>query len=453
MNDHHFLERLERLGWRETELALGLYREPELVRLVLDSADAPEAARLAIALSDSPDPSYLVVARDGAFVTCLAPGMSPDETPVVAFEDLGVASERHAALRRLTAVYERTAGDAGRVEQLWRQLYEDAERLPRTALAELAPLTALFAGDLPEAWTREGTHVRTLVYEDGPRLLRDRDRLTDADVERLREIWRSHWATGHLVGLFGLQDKATLDRLDGELATIDGATVIGVEALELGFWPVALRGAWTGARFGAGALTRVEAALTERDAPEPFAFSAALQIAFIGAARGALRQDVRETLRPSRDLGDESTPTEVLRWALARALGPDLLTDLAGGREQLRKIGVEQAPPDAGPIPPDIVGFGIANHRGNVFADGYTMGLALSHLGWLARTDLLDFYPDDHVLAELPAWTPEDSLALLEGAVAPAPGTSAPVRRAPKVGRNAPCPCGSGKKFKRCCGA
>ena len=26
------------------------------------------------------------------------------------------------------------------------------------------------------------------------------------------------------------------------------------------------------------------------------------------------------------------------------------------------------------------------------------------------------------------------------------------VRSTPKVGRNAPCPCGSGKKFKKCCG-
>jgi preprotein translocase subunit SecA len=26
------------------------------------------------------------------------------------------------------------------------------------------------------------------------------------------------------------------------------------------------------------------------------------------------------------------------------------------------------------------------------------------------------------------------------------------VNKEPKVGRNAPCPCGSGKKFKRCCG-
>jgi preprotein translocase subunit SecA len=27
-----------------------------------------------------------------------------------------------------------------------------------------------------------------------------------------------------------------------------------------------------------------------------------------------------------------------------------------------------------------------------------------------------------------------------------------PVRTGPKVGRNDPCPCGSGKKFKLCCG-
>jgi len=26
-----------------------------------------------------------------------------------------------------------------------------------------------------------------------------------------------------------------------------------------------------------------------------------------------------------------------------------------------------------------------------------------------------------------------------------------PVRQGPKIGRNAPCPCGSGKKYKKCC--
>jgi len=42
----------------------------------------------------------------------------------------------------------------------------------------------------------------------------------------------------------------------------------------------------------------------------------------------------------------------------------------------------------------------------------------------------------------------EDLLGSLSGEYAPAP-----IRRtAPKVGRNEPCPCGSGKKFKKCCG-
>jgi preprotein translocase subunit SecA len=31
--------------------------------------------------------------------------------------------------------------------------------------------------------------------------------------------------------------------------------------------------------------------------------------------------------------------------------------------------------------------------------------------------------------------------------------TAAPKKNPPKVGRNDPCPCGSGKKYKKCCGA
>ena len=32
-------------------------------------------------------------------------------------------------------------------------------------------------------------------------------------------------------------------------------------------------------------------------------------------------------------------------------------------------------------------------------------------------------------------------------------GPQTEVRKQPKIGRNEPCPCGSGKKFKKCCGA
>jgi len=43
-------------------------------------------------------------------------------------------------------------------------------------------------------------------------------------------------------------------------------------------------------------------------------------------------------------------------------------------------------------------------------------------------------------------------VALLPGKIAESPPSSAPVRAPPKPGRNEPCPCGSGRKFKKCHG-
>jgi len=41
-----------------------------------------------------------------------------------------------------------------------------------------------------------------------------------------------------------------------------------------------------------------------------------------------------------------------------------------------------------------------------------------------------------------------------EPASSPAPVKQVPIKRdGRKIGRNEPCPCGSGKKYKRCCGA
>jgi preprotein translocase subunit SecA len=50
------------------------------------------------------------------------------------------------------------------------------------------------------------------------------------------------------------------------------------------------------------------------------------------------------------------------------------------------------------------------------------------------------------------AATPEDVLAQMREAAAAMPAPRHPARAAPKIGRNDPCPCGSGKKFKQCHG-
>lgn len=63
-------------------------------------------------------------------------------------------------------------------------------------------------------------------------------------------------------------------------------------------------------------------------------------------------------------------------------------------------------------------------------------------MGWMQRFQRPA--PEDEMEGEYE----EDLLELLSSEYA-----TAPLRRtAPKVGRNEPCPCGSGKKFKKCCG-
>ena len=43
------------------------------------------------------------------------------------------------------------------------------------------------------------------------------------------------------------------------------------------------------------------------------------------------------------------------------------------------------------------------------------------------------------------SWTP------LKSASFPPPASAAPFQKDPKIGVNDPCPCGSGKKYKKCC--
>ena len=57
----------------------------------------------------------------------------------------------------------------------------------------------------------------------------------------------------------------------------------------------------------------------------------------------------------------------------------------------------------------------------------------------------------EHVHVETALFGREEGRWVYTGAVPPKGQT---VRReTPKIGRNDPCPCGSGKKYKKCCGA
>lgn len=118
---------------------------------------------------------------------------------------------------------------------------------------------------------------------------------------------------------------------------------------------------------------------------------------------------------------------------------------------------------------------------GALWASGFLQGVALRAEDWsawasadqdlardledLARLTLIDpaqaqelgmdwserFDFDERwdLLASVPALLQDLHLAMLEGELTPIQ----PVRRGEQPGRNDPCPCGSGNKWKKCCGA
>jgi uncharacterized protein len=124
------------------------------------------------------------------------------------------------------------------------------------------------------------------------------------------------------------------------------------------------------------------------------------------------------------------------------------------------------------PHPPFMFGADDAD-RGREWATGFLGGLALRQDAWvpllehgkaggLVRVIMALYKSDPDVLGEpvTPALRreiieelPEIVLAIADfwrnpqGRHAPAPSQSK------KIGRNEPCPCGSGRKYKKCCGA
>ncbi len=83
----------------------------------------------------------------------------------------------------------------------------------------------------------------------------------------------------------------------------------------------------------------------------------------------------------------------------------------------------------------------------------------LKELEWCPATGIMDTIEELRhwaAFAEKPARqrTPLPPPPLVAAARQPAEPVMTPVRsRGPRIGRNDPCSCGSGKKFKKCCGA
>jgi len=71
------------------------------------------------------------------------------------------------------------------------------------------------------------------------------------------------------------------------------------------------------------------------------------------------------------------------------------------------------------------------------------------------NADNFVYQDSENTIPEAPAPTPVPQMKRDEAMITnsgQAEQKPAPIRTGAKVGRNQPCPCGSGKKYKQCCG-
>jgi hypothetical protein len=273
---------------------------------------------------------------------------------------------------------------------------------------------------------------------------------------------RLTWAVGHLMLLTAAAERQSLDDL---LALAPPGSPTFACAVQGGM-TFLLRAAWAAARFGKATIPAYKRAL---DQPAAFldAVEAALCLGAIGlrhaASMGAVRRILEHHAESAVDSEDDALP--VLRDRIARAVvwtidaaASNEITTVKVGQDfgVLRSEGLPEGHPlrftTPEEVPEDLARAGVLSFHGNVY-DKQCLQVAFAALPTVAKARAEDFYfPRDVVRAWLGEWTPDETLDRMRsyGELLP---KSEPHRAAKTPGRNEPCHCGSGKKWKKCHGS
>lgn len=445
-HDIHFLERLKRLSRPETELALGLYRDPALIRVILEHVQIDAGAeRAAISLGDDRRGPFVVVARDGHFVTCLGEGMSPGDHPVVTRAQLDGVAARVATLRARLDSARDLIGEKGGIFPLVDRLFTAGPWLSREEFAAIAAFQPLLKQDF-----------LTLLLALNNAIDGVRKRALKRRGDLLRPAWNALFALQHLSVLVTMDSREDFEEppISPELPGI-----LSWPTVRQGVVAIALRGIWGVAQVGKPLLPAYKSWLVRSETSLEL-LDSMLGLSAIGLRRSRLRAEVRKAL--SRvDGGDDADGAVSEKMRSARPMFLELC-DLAFDREEeCSRLQLEigrsfftPKTPDVRPedLPDEVARLMAASWHGS-FVEG-TQGLLVlfACLPWLARAKPEDLYwPSESLEMMRSPWNADHAaLVLAPGLVAnPSPQ---PAQAEENPGRNEPCPCGSGKKWKRCHG-
>jgi len=454
----HFLSRLDRLNTREVDLALGLYRDPDLLRSVLQQVSLPDAAtRVAVSLKDPSRGPFIVVTRDGHFVTCLAEGMSVGKLPVVARGQLDALALKVTSLRERMAEAERLTGgggDRGCVELVRRLLVrpDNLSRQEFLAVSAWEPLMAPVFMDLYLAISGElpliAPMLRRLKSTKGPA------------GELLHHYWDLVHAAGHLALLATMGGEQEHYRTITE-GSAEARAALAYPLTNTGTTRCILRGAWAAGRLGKQLLPAYKRALAE-DGSFFELLDTIFALVAIGRRTSRLKGEVAKALRTAHR--NARTPkARLVREFMGDAVekmcrvAVEILQEeqsefdqwiLDVGKQLLDEKGIS-APSDVAPELARALAF-------SVYADGLTDGRQALHslvlIAAAVRGPPEQFYFEREFLDDLyEPWEPAHTELLLAAHRKVERAYNRPVRREKRPRPNEPCSCGSGKKYKKCC--
>lgn len=452
-HDLHFLARLERVSWREADVALRLYHEPELVRALLaEPSLPPDAERVALALAPGEAPPFIVVAREGGFVTCLGAGMHPGELPVLAWERVTIhlqRADRDAKRRELALSTLREQG----TRQLMGRLASAGARLSREDFQQLIAIEPLLHRDLVAAMVKTLQAVVKKMYRVA------RIKRPSLEAPLLRNYWNAVHGLGHLLMLTSHDGRRSFEHIENKIWDEDLFEAVYLPMISLGYGPLAFRALWAIGRAGKLALPTLKRVLQYPQSIIGWSWPV-LGLVAIAMRHQRLRAEALGVINVTR----------MSKLAREDPLAEDLVRLIHGLIEENPFKGDEE-PAERQAISRIIAGTTLADAEGHtplsveeMMADELVIP-RLAHLPFdhrlepqHLRTLLLgvvalssrsaeEFYLPADAVSLAPAYSPEATVDLAQ-VVRP----RGPVRAQDKPGRNASCPCGSGKKYKKCCG-
>jgi hypothetical protein len=391
----------------------------------------------------------VIVSRDGAFVTCLAAGMAVRDAWTVPRDRLADVDAELRAMRDASAEAESRGG----ARALLNRLHEQGPAISREEIRTIDAWIPLFESDL--WWVLFDRWNLLREFEGGFRRGQYRGRLDAIARRQLRTYWNETWAVGHLTLLLARRFDWFAEWLERQAPAV-------AAKLSHFLWPAAssgipglvLRAAWASSRIAGRFFDAwIDAHRGVISAPE------ALFMSF-GLAALALREPdrmdaVREALRLQlpAELHGLAPERRTSRWTehtihslLAMLENPGALGVRAADGIKAMCGGLDdEAIRRAGVAPALLLGGNLYKIRGG--------GTVAWLLPAVVESDALELYLPADLLCHWPARLSDEKILEHLGEVQDVLGTHTPKRAQAKPGRNDPCACGSGKKFKRCCAA